>query len=247
MVIGRCITQEGKTSWFCSEDLTTFFAWDPATLRPGESIIPERFLAPVTPGKIVAVGLNYRDHAEELGMALPEEPILFIKPSTAVIGPNDPIVYPAQSSRVDYEAELACVIGKTCRNVDREHAKDYILGYTCLNDVTARDLQVKDGQWTRAKSFDTFAPVGPWVALGIENPHNLSITASLNGVVVQSSNTANLVFDCFDLVAFISSIMTLMPFDIIATGTPSGIGPMARGDEICITIEGIGTLTNRVI
>jgi len=247
MVIGRCITADGRVSWFSSQDGRVLSSWDPASRLKGPELTPARFLPPVPAGKIVAVGLNYRDHASELGMVLPEEPILFIKPSSAVIGHLDEIRYPGQSARVDYEAELACVIGRQCRNVTREHARDCILGYTCFNDVTARDLQVKDGQWTRAKSFDTFAPVGPWVALDIEDPHRLSIAASLNGRVVQSSNTANLVFDCYDLVAFISSVMTLMPYDIIATGTPAGIGPMARGDEISVTIEGIGTLTNRVV
>jgi len=194
----------------------------------------------------VAVGLNYRDHASEMGLEIPKEPILFLKPSTSVIGPQEAIVYPSQSSRVDYEAELGVVIGRTCKDVDARDAKDYILGYTCLNDVTARDLQAKDGQWTRAKSFDTFAPIGPWIATDIEDPHTLSIQARLNGETKQSSNTSNLIFTVYELIDFISHIMTLREGDIIATGTPSGIGPMSLGDEIAIEIEGIGVLVNRV-
>jgi 2-keto-4-pentenoate hydratase/2-oxohepta-3-ene-1,7-dioic acid hydratase in catechol pathway len=169
-----------------------------------------------------------------------------MKPATSVIGPGDTIVFPAQSGRVDYEAELAVVIGTRCRDVKKEEARGFILGYTCLNDVTARDLQIKDGQWTRAKSFDSFAPVGPWIETAIEDPHDLVISARLNGRTVQESTTSNLIFNVFELVAFISSIMTLEPFDMIATGTPSGIGPMVKGDEISIEIEGIGTLTNRI-
>lgn len=246
MVVGRCITRTGERAWFCSEDRVTFRRWDPETFEKGGELAVERLLAPVEPGKIVAVGLNYRDHARELGLSLPDEPILFMKPSTSVIGPGDAIVHPPMAGRLDYEAELAIVIKKRCRNVDRSSAPEYILGYTCFNDVTARDLQAKDGQWTRAKSFDTFAPIGPWVDLSVGDPHGLAITASLNGRVVQESNTKNLVFDCFELVAFVSSVMTLMPFDVIATGTPSGIGPMNKGDEICVTVEHIGTLRNHV-
>jgi 2-keto-4-pentenoate hydratase/2-oxohepta-3-ene-1,7-dioic acid hydratase in catechol pathway len=246
MVIGRCITRTGDLEWFCSEDTGTYYKWDPFAMKAGDALSVDRIVAPVPASKIVAVGFNYRDHAAELGRGLPEEPVLFMKPSTSIIGPGDAIVYPPQASRLDYEAELAIVIGKRCRNVGRDDAREYILGYTCLNDVTARDLQAKDGQWTRAKSFDTFAPMGPWVALGVADPHSLSISARLNGEVVQLSNTKNLVFDCCDLVAFVSSVMTLLPFDVIATGTPSGIGPMNKGDEISVTIEGIGTLTNHV-
>lgn len=246
MKMGKAIGKGGTVVTFAALEGGGFRACDPDTCTMGEKIEIERFLAPVQPSKIIAVGLNYRDHAREMGLDLPGEPILFMKPSTAVIGPFEEIRYPSQSSRVDYEAELAVVIGTACRNVRASRAKDCILGYTCLNDVTARDLQAKDGQWTRAKSFDTFAPIGPWIATDIEDPHALSITARLNGEVKQSSNTSNLIFSVFELVEFISSVMTLKPGDVIATGTPSGVGPMLPGDEIAIEIEGIGVLSNRV-
>ncbi|MDD4169594.1 MAG: fumarylacetoacetate hydrolase family protein [Desulfotomaculaceae bacterium] len=200
-------------------------------------------LAPCTPTKAVCVGLNYRDHAEEVGYPIPEEPILFIKPSTTVIGPGADITYPPSSIQVDYEAELAVVIGRTCRNVAIEQAREYILGYTCGNDVTARDLQRKDGQWTRAKSFDTFLPLGPYIITELD-PGNLSVELRLNGETKQSSSTANLIFDVFTLVSFISGVMTLKPGDVIMTGTPGGIGPIAVGDKIEVEIQGIGVLSN---
>ncbi len=246
MKIGRGVVAGGKIVPFATEDGQSFFAYDPDTRAVGEALEIERIAAPVIPGKIIAVGLNYRDHAQEMALELPSEPILFMKPSSSVIGPDETIRYPAQSSRVDYEAELAVVIGRTCRDVDAASARDYILGYTCLNDVTARDLQAKDGQWTRAKSFDTFAPMGPWIVTGLDDPHDLAVIARLNGEVRQSSNTANLIFTVFDLVEFISHIMTLEPGDVIATGTPSGVGPMARGDIVEIEIDGIGVLKNTV-
>jgi 2-keto-4-pentenoate hydratase/2-oxohepta-3-ene-1,7-dioic acid hydratase in catechol pathway len=202
-------------------------------------------LAPCVPGKIVAVGLNYRDHAEEVKMEIPDEPLLFLKPSTAVVGPGEKIIYPTMSSRVDYEGELGIVIGKVSRDVSPESARDHILGYVCFNDVTARDLQKEDSQWTRAKGFDTFAPLGPWIVTDLD-PHNLKIEAFLNGERKQASTTENLIFNCYELVSFISKIMTLMPGDVIATGTPSGIGPMEVGDRIDVVIEGIGTLSNIV-
>jgi len=232
--------------FFSTEDGKSFRIWDENTQMQGAEITIEKLLAPVLPGKIIAVGLNYRDHAQEMGHALPQNPILFMKPSTTVIGPDEKIIYPAQSSRVDYEAELGVVISRRCRNVKAGQARDFILGYTCFNDVTARDLQVADGQWTRAKSFDTFAPIGPWIVSDIEDPHKLAISSRLNGEIKQSSSTTNLIFSVFDLVEFISSVMTLEKGDVIATGTPSGIGPMNRGDDISIEIEGIGTLTNMV-
>jgi len=204
-----------------------------------------KLLAPCLPSKIVALGLNYRDHAEEMKVTLPQEPLLFIKPSTSVIGPGDTIIYPKMSKRVDYEAELAVVIGKAAKKVSEERAADYILGYTCLNDVTARDLQPQNGQWTTAKGFDTFAPIGPWIVTDID-PHHLDVSSYLNGERRQHSNTKNLIFGPRQLVSFISRVMTLLPGDVIATGTPSGIGPMAIGDKIDVVIEGIGTLSNDV-
>jgi 2-keto-4-pentenoate hydratase/2-oxohepta-3-ene-1,7-dioic acid hydratase in catechol pathway len=204
-------------------------------------------LAPCEPSKIVALGLNYRDHAAEFGSPLPEEPLLFLKPGTAVIGPDADIVYPQMSRQVDFEAELAVVMGRTARRVSQAAAWDYILGYTAINDVTARDLQKKDGQFTRSKSFDTFAPLGPWIETGILNPDNLTVEAYLNGERRQHSNTSNLVFGVAYLVSFISRIMTLLPGDVIATGTPSGVGPMQPGDVVEIRLEGIGSLRNRVV
>lgn len=204
-----------------------------------------RLLPPCLPSKVVAVGLNYRDHAEELNLKLPEEPLLFMKPASSVIGHGDVIILPPQSSRVDYEAELAVVIGKTAKHVRRENAEEYILGYTCLNDVTARDLQTKDGQWTRSKSFDTFCPLGPWIETEID-PRDLLIELRLNGEAKQKSRTSNLIFSPAVLVEFISGVMTLLPGDVIATGTTSGIGPMKGGDTAEVHIEGIGSLTNPV-
>jgi len=205
-----------------------------------------RLLPPCLPSKVVAVGLNYRDHAEELGLAIPEEPILFMKPSTSVIGPDDMIILPPQSTRVDYEAELAIVMSKSARNVPREKAQEYILGFTCLNDVTARDLQSKDGQWTRSKSFDTFCPIGPWIDTEID-ASDLKIELVLNGEIKQKSRTSNLIFNCAVLVEFISAVMTLHPGDVIATGTTSGIGPMGPGDTVEVRVEGIGSLVNRTV
>ena len=201
------------------------------------------FLSPVKPSKIVCVGLNYKDHAKELNMPIPKEPIIFLKPPTAIIGHGQKIIYPKGATRLDYEAELAIVIKRKARCVDKKAAKDYILGYTCLNDVTARDLQQKDVQWTRAKSFDTFCPIGPYIVTQI-NPDNLDVSSYLNGKKKQSSTTANLIFNIEELVSFVSRIMTLNSGDILATGTPPGVGPMEVGDKIEIKIEKIGSLIN---
>ncbi len=202
-------------------------------------------LAPCIPSKIVAVGLNYRTHAREMNMAIPDEPLLFMKPSTAVIGPEAPIVYPAMSQRVDYEGELGVVIGKTCTNISETDSPSFIFGYTCLNDVTARDLQKKDGQFTRAKGFDTFCPIGPCIDTEVD-PADARIETRLNGELRQETTTGDFICPVYPLVAFISQVMTLLPGDVIATGTPSGIGPMQPGDEVEIHISGIGTLRNRV-
>ncbi len=209
----------------------------------GEVII----LPPVEPSKIVGVGRNYLEHSRELGNPVPEEPLLFLKPPSAVIGPNGNILYPKTSQRVDFEGELAVVIGKAARNLgEADQPEDYILGYTCINDVTARDLQSKDVQFTRSKSFDTFAPVGPCIATGLDHS-NLTVKTFLNGKLKQSSSTRHLIFPVPRLVRFVSGIMTLCPGDIIATGTPSGVGPMEPGDRVDVQIEGIGTLSNTVM
>lgn len=223
----------------------TIHARDGQVLPHEYALADVRLLSPCVPGKVVAIGLNYRDHAQEMGLTLPDEPLLFIKPSTSVIGPHDPIVMPRQSARVDYEAELAIVIGKTTRNVSRDRAKDHILGYACLNDVTARDLQAKDGQWTRAKGFDTFCPIGPWIETEVD-PSDLLIELYLSGERKQRSRTSNLIFSVEELVEFVSAVMTLLPGDVIATGTTSGIGPMQAGDSVEVRIEGIGSLVNPV-
>ncbi len=199
----------------------------------------------IKPTKIVCVGLNYIDHAKELNMKIPEEPIIFLKPTSSIIYPEDSIILPKVSKRVDYEVELAVVIKEKCKNISKNEAKDIILGYTILNDVTARDLQQKDGQWTRAKSFDTFCPIGP-IVKPLNNPNNLKIECIVNGKIKQSSNTKNMIFDVYELIEFISSIMTLYPNDIIATGTPPGVGPLKDGDVVECYIENIGYLKNYV-
>jgi len=216
-----------------------------ATPATDHALSRVKLLAPCSPSKIVAVGLNYRDHANELHMALSETPIVFLKPPTTIVGPGDAIVYPGMSRQVDYEAELGVVIKDRVRNVRPEEALGHVLGYTCANDVTARDLQKKDGQWTRAKSFDTFCPVGPWIETDLD-PDDLLIESYLNGEQRQSSRTAQFIFKVNVLVSFISEIMTLEAGDLIITGTPAGVGPMKPGDEIEVRIEGIGSLVNTV-
>ncbi len=202
-----------------------------------------KLLAPATPSKIVLAGLNYSDHAFELGMPVPKEPVIFLKPPTAIIAHKENIIYPGGTKRVDYEGELAVVIKKEAKNIPEDKAPAYILGYTCLNDVTARDLQKKDIQWTRAKSFDTFCPLGPWLETCL-NPAAVCIRAYLNGRLVQDSNTSNFIFPVNRLVSFVSGIMTLMPGDVISTGTPPGVGALSAGDKIEVEIEGIGKLSN---
>ncbi|MDD5645077.1 MAG: fumarylacetoacetate hydrolase family protein [bacterium] len=205
-----------------------------------------KILPPSNPSKIVAVGLNYRDHAKELGMGIPPEPLIFLKPPTAVIGHDDNIVYPAVSGRVDYEAELGIIIRKEIYAADESAAKDAILGFCCANDITARDLQKKDGQWTRAKSFNTFCPFGPCCSTDIE-PDSLSVKLRKNGETLQNSNTSNFIFKTGYIVSFISKIMTLYPGDLILTGTPAGIGPVEKKDTLEVDIEDIGVLRNKVI
>ncbi len=216
------------------------------TRSKGHARAGVKLLAPCSPSKVIAVGLNYRDHARELELPVPEAPVIFLKPSTSLIGPGDSIRYPGMSSRVDYEAELGIVIKDRVKDLRPDEARRHILGYTCANDVTARDLQKKDGQWTRAKSFDTFCPVGPWIETELE-PDDLLIESYLNGVQRQSSRTSQFIFKADFLVSFISQVMTLNPGDLVITGTPAGIGPMKPGDEIEVRIEGIGSLKNTVI
>jgi 2-keto-4-pentenoate hydratase/2-oxohepta-3-ene-1,7-dioic acid hydratase in catechol pathway len=204
-------------------------------------------LAPVLPPKIVCVGKNYQDHIDEFGAPTPKNPILFLKPPSSVIGPNVPIFYPKTSQQVDYEGELGLVIRKRTRAISHKEltSDPHAFGFTCVNDVTARDLQKADGQWTRAKSFDTFAPIGPLIEYGL-NPTNLDIKTRVNGIQRQNSNTKNMLFSPFHLVSFISNIMTLEPGDVVASGTPAGVGPLSVGDVVEIEIPEIGILRNPV-
>lgn len=208
-----------------------------------------RLLAPCKPGKIIAVGKNYLDHISELAgdAKLPDNPILFIKPASTIIGPDQAIVLPPEeiSRRVDHEAELAFVVSRRAKNITKTEAANYILGYTCLNDITARDIQIIDGQWTRAKSFDTFAPIGPLLTDEID-PCNVQLRSSVNGVVKQNENSNKQIWNVYELLTFISNMMTLEPGDVITTGTPAGISSIRPGDIVTISIEGIGDLTNQV-
>jgi 2-keto-4-pentenoate hydratase/2-oxohepta-3-ene-1,7-dioic acid hydratase in catechol pathway len=205
-----------------------------------------KLLAPATPTKIVLVGLNYRKHAKELKMQIPRQPIIFLKAPTSLNNPNGLIRYPASSKRVDFEAELALVIKKKAKNIKAKDVMKYILGFTCLNDVTARDLQNKDGQWTRAKSFDSFCPVGPHIETKV-NTADLRVRAYLNGNLMQDSSIKDFIFPIDQLISFISKMMTLLPGDIVSTGTPSGVGPMRKNDIIEVEIENIGRLKNKVV
>src|SRR6185503_13350343 len=205
-----------------------------------------KLLAPVKPSKIVCVGRNYREHAAELGNKMPDEPLLFLKAPSAVIGPDDRIELPSASQQVEHEGELGVVIGRTARNIsENEDVRRYVFGYTCVNDVTARDLQRKDVQFTRGKSFDTFCPVGPWIETEI-NPANVAVETRLNGEVKQKGNTADMAFPVAFLIRYISDIMTLYPGDLIATGTPAGVSRMKPGDTVEVEVNGIGILRNEV-
>ncbi|HSJ35864.1 MAG TPA: fumarylacetoacetate hydrolase family protein [Acidimicrobiia bacterium] len=222
-----------------------FVAWEATeTMIPWESV---QLLAPVLPSKVVAVGKNYVDHAAEMDSDVPEEPIIFLKPATSVVGPNANVVYPPISSEVHHEAELAVVVGRIARNIRAEDASQYIFGYTAANDVTARDLQRKDGQWTRAKGFDTFCPLGPAIETELDPLERLAVIARVNGEVRQAGFTADLVFGVAEILEYISRVMTLLPGDVILTGTPSGVGPVQPGDLMEVEVDGIGVLANRVV
>ena len=218
-------------------------------VNPTGKVVPLsqiRLLAPVLPrSKVVCIGKNYADHAKEMGGEVPQEPIIFLKPNTSVIGPGDTIAWPAMSERVDFEAELAIVIGRICKDVPKERASDVIFGYTLANDVTARDLQKRDGQWTRAKGFDTFCPLGPWIETDF-TPGDQKISSTLNGEVMQSAKLSDMIFDIPTIINFVTQVMTLLPGDVILTGTPAGIAPMPEKSLITVAIEGLGELTNKV-
>jgi 2-keto-4-pentenoate hydratase/2-oxohepta-3-ene-1,7-dioic acid hydratase in catechol pathway len=234
-----------------NEDQIEIVTGDPlySGIQPRNERIPVsevRLLAPVIPrSKIVCVGKNYADHAAEMGGEVPKEPIIFIKPNTSVIGPGDVIQWPKASERVDHEAELAIVISRICKEVPKEKFRDVIFGYTLANDVTARDIQKSDGQWTRGKSFDTFCPLGPWIDTDFQ-PMGQRITASVNGELKQDAKLSDMVFDIPTIVNFVSSAMTLLPGDVILTGTPAGIGPVIAGGTVTVSIDGLGVLENRV-
>jgi 2-keto-4-pentenoate hydratase/2-oxohepta-3-ene-1,7-dioic acid hydratase in catechol pathway len=206
-----------------------------------------RLVAPVIPrSKVIGVGRNYAEHAAELGNEVPAEPLLFLKPNTSVIGPGEPIVLPPQSSDIHHEAELAVVIGRVCKDVPLERVPDVIFGYTCANDVTARDLQKSDGQWARAKGFDSFCPLGPWIETDLEFG-DLAVKCLVGDDVRQDGRTSQMIHDVASLVSYISAAFTLLPGDVILTGTPAGVGPIVEGDEVTVSVEDIGTLTNRVV
>ena len=205
-----------------------------------------RLLAPVLPSKVVCIGKNYADHAAEMGGEAPAAPVVFLKPSTSVVGPGEAVRLPRDSERVDHEAELGIVIGRLCRDVPRERALDVVLGYTCGNDVTARDHQQADGQWTRGKSHDTFCPLGPWVETDLD-VRDVAVQCRVDGELRQDGRTAQLVHDVPDVLAWITGFMTLLPGDVVLTGTPAGVGPLAAGSSVDVVVEGIGTLTNPVL
>ena len=219
----------------------------PFTFSGGRRPLGEvRLLAPVLPSKVLAVGKNYADHVKEMGGdAPPEQPILFLKPSTSVVGPGDPIIHPDPTSRMDYEGELAIVISRLCRDVPQERATSVVLGFTCANDVTMREQQSADGQWTRAKGHDSFCPLGPWIETDLD-PSDVGIRTTLDGEVRQSSTTKALIHTIPRLIAYMSAAMTLLPGDVLLTGTPAGVGPMRPGQRVAVTVDGVGTLTNPI-
>ncbi len=249
------VTTGGDPLYVLLEDDTTELhvlsgdpLYTPVTLTGRRIPIQDaRFLAPVIPrSKVVGVGRNYAAHVEEMGNDLPPEPLLFLKPNTSVIGPGDPVVLPPWSAEVHHEAELAVVISRICKDVPRERVQDVVLGFTAANDVTARDIQLRDGQWTRAKGFDTACPLGPVVVTDLD-PSDLAVRARVNGETRQNGHTRQMMFDVADLVSFVSSVFTLLPGDVILTGTPAGVGPIRAGDLVEVEIEGVGLLANPVV
>ncbi|MFZ5758013.1 MAG: fumarylacetoacetate hydrolase family protein [Thermodesulfobacteriota bacterium] len=249
MKIVRCRTDMGECYGLWEGEVIRLLAGEPfAGIAPSGEVVAAdavKLLAPCRPSKIVAVGINYAPHARELDFGIPPEPLLFLKPPSAVIGPEEEIMLPAMSAQVDYEGELAVVIGRPCKNVAEEEALRFVLGYTCCNDVTARDLQKKDVQFTRSKSFDTFAPLGPCIETKLD-PGNVMVRSFVNGDKRQEASTATMIRSVPELVSFISRVMTLLPGDVIATGTPAGVGPLQSGDLVAVAIEPIGTLANPV-
>ncbi|MCE5203317.1 MAG: fumarylacetoacetate hydrolase family protein [Coriobacteriales bacterium] len=249
MRVVRVFQDEDVRYGLADESSITLISDEPFAAWEAEGVVPlaqAQLLAPVMPTKIVCVGINYRDHASEMGHAVPAEPVIFLKPPTAVVGPRGEIQVPEKLETVDHEAELAVVIGRRTRRVSPESARSHVLGFTCANDVTSREIQRIDGQWTRAKGFDTFCPVGPWIETDLD-PSDLVIESYVNGELRQQAQTSEMIYDVFELVSFISGVMTLLPGDLVLTGTPSGVGPLHRGDVVEVRIEGIGSLVNRVV
>lgn len=240
--------RHGKGGIWAARDQEGFFALEPAPeggfRSAGARLLePVVLLPPVAPSKIICIGLNYHSHARELHMPVPEVPLVFLKPPTALAGPGDPVAYPDMSRQVDYEGELAVVMERGGRDIPEDQALDHVLGYTLANDITARDLQKQDGQWTRAKGFDGFCPVGPCVVTGL-NPEQLEIRTYLNGQLKQQGRTVDFIFSVAEIVSFVSRIMTLLPGDLILTGTPPGVGPMQPGDQVRVACDAIGVLEN---
>jgi 2-keto-4-pentenoate hydratase/2-oxohepta-3-ene-1,7-dioic acid hydratase in catechol pathway len=241
------LERDGVLSLLRGDVFGVYEAGEQIAAGSGTAFAPAvRILAPVVPGKIVAIGLNYKDHAAEQGKPLPVEPMIFLKPSTAVIAPGEPVRLPSGAGRIDHEAEMALVIGRRATRVSAADAASVLLGVTCANDVTARDLQNRGVQYSHVKGFDTFAPLGPCIAAGLD-PADLAVEGWVNGVRRQSSRTSQLVFSAADLIAYVSAIMTLEPGDVISTGTPSGIGSLKAGDVVTVKVEGVGELTNPVV
>lgn len=249
MRVVRIFHEEDVRYGLADDSMVTLISDEPFAAWEPEGIVPlphAQLLAPTVPTKVVCVGINYRGHAKEMGHDLPEEPVIFLKPPTSVIGHGAEARIPNGLGTVDYEAELAVVLGRRTHNVSVEDAHSHILGYTCANDVTSRTLQRRDKQWARAKGFDTFCPLGPWVETDVD-PSDLRIESYVNGELRQSSRTSELIFGVYELVSFISHVMTLLPGDVVLTGTPTGVGPMYAGDVVEVRIEGIGSLANRVV
>ena len=239
---GRYAVERGGTFFWVRGDI--FGHYEPGEEIPADP--PFKLLAPVQPSIVVCIGLNYKDHAAEMKKKLPEEPLVFLKPASSVVGPEDPIRVPAWAGRIEHEAEMAVVIGRRASNVKADQAMDYVLGITCLNDVTARELQAKDVQYSRAKGFDTFAPLGPCIAVGLD-PSALGVEGWVNAERRQHSNTRELIFPVPFLVEHVTRFMTLNPGDVITTGTPSGVGPLVPGDRMMVKVDGVGTLGNPVM
>jgi 2-keto-4-pentenoate hydratase/2-oxohepta-3-ene-1,7-dioic acid hydratase in catechol pathway len=249
--IVRVARPDGPAFGIVEGDLVRLLDGHPfAGVEPTDQVAPlERvpLLAPIIPSKVLCVGKNYADHAAEMDSDVPAEPLIFSKPATAVVGPKAPIRLPALSREVHHEAELAVVIGRLTRKVAAEDALDHVLGYTCANDVTARDLQARDGQWTRAKGFDTFCPLGPWIDTEVDPAAGLEVRCLVNGDVRQQGSTADLVFGVAELIAYVAAFTTLLPGDVLLTGTPAGVGPIVEGDTVEVEISDLGTLTNTVL